>query len=131
MKRFILVLLRTLSTFMIIAGLLIGGKALLDKKINNNQTVEYNLPEPITVPSVSYDRYAYQHISEVAQKTYDQIYNCIINYNKSVVLTTTNEDVLATAYEAMMADYGSLFWINGYQYNSYTTGEKVENLIFA
>jgi len=130
LKRFILVLLRTLSTFMIIAGLLIGGKALLDKKINNNQTVEYNLPEPITVPSVSYDRYAYQHISEVAQKTYDQIYNCIINYNKSVVLTTTDEDVLATAYEAMMADYGNLFWVNGYQYNSYTTGEKVESLEF-
>jgi hypothetical protein len=29
-----------------------------------------------------------------------------------------------------MADYGNLFWINGYQYNTYTNGKKVVGLEF-
>lgn len=115
---------------MIIAGLLIGVRAFLDKKLVNNGPAEYELPEPITVESVSYDRYAYQHISEEAQKTYDQIYNCIVNFDKKVTLITEDEDVLSTAYEAMMADYGGLFWINGYQYNTYSTGDTVASLEF-
>lgn len=130
MKRFFSGLLRTIATLMIAAGLFIGGKTILDKKILNNDSTQLNLPEPVTVESVSYDRYAYQHISEEAQQTYDQIYNCITNYDEKVVLSTNDEDVLSLAYEAMMADYGNLFWISGYQYNTYTSGDTVLSLEF-
>lgn len=89
------------------------------------------LAEPSVVESVSYDRYAYQQLDEITQKTYDQVYDCIQNYNSKVTLTTKDSDVLQKAYEAVMADYGDLFWLNGYQFNTYTTNGQVVGLEFA
>ncbi|MBQ7147616.1 MAG: hypothetical protein IJR96_02580 [Pseudobutyrivibrio sp.] len=89
------------------------------------------LAEPSVVESVSYDRYAYQQLDEITQKTYDQVYDCIQNYNSKVTLTTKDSDVLQKAYEAVMADYGDLFWLSGYQFNTYTTNGQVVGLEFA
>ncbi len=89
------------------------------------------LAEPSVVESVSYDRYAYQQLDEITQKTYDQVYDCIQNYNSKVTLITKDSDVLQKAYEAVMADYGDLFWLSGYQFNTYTTNGQVVGLEFA
>lgn len=89
-----------------------------------------SVAEPVTVESVSYDRYAYQQLDSTSQEVYDQIYDCIINYNDKVSLVSFDENVLATAYEAMMADYGSLFWVRDYKYNTYKRGDKVVGLEF-
>jgi transglutaminase/protease-like cytokinesis protein 3 len=88
------------------------------------------LQEAVTVESVSYDRYAYQQLDEEEQKTYDQIYDCITSYKSRITLSTKNHQVLANAYEAVMADYGNLFWINGYQYNTFSSGDTVVGLEF-
>lgn len=82
------------------------------------------------VESVSYDRYAYQQLDDDTKKIYDQIYNCINEYYDKISLSTTDSQVLNRAYEAVMADYGDLFWVNGYQYNTYTSGEKVIGMEF-
>ena len=88
------------------------------------------LTEPVVVESVSFDRYAYQQLSSDEQVVYDQVLNCIENYTERITLTTTDKDVLANAYEAVMADYGGLFWINGYQYNTYTKNDSIVGLEF-
>lgn len=88
------------------------------------------LEEPVVVESVSYDRYAYQQLDEAEQLAYDQVYNCIIEFNDKITLTTMDNEVLQRAYEAVMADYGDLFWVNGYQYNTYTSGGKTVGLEF-
>ncbi len=93
-------------------------------------TTESMIGEPVLVESVSYDRYAYQHLTEEEQQTYDQVYDCIINYDNKIALATKEKDTLAKAYEAVMADYGNLFWINGYQYNTYSSSNKVVGLEF-
>ncbi len=86
--------------------------------------------EPVKVESVSYDRYAYQHLDQEAQTTYDQIYSCMQDYKEKVTVTTKDSDVLQKAYEAVMADYGDIFWVNGYKFNTYTTDEKVMSIEF-
>ena len=88
------------------------------------------LGEAVVVESVSYDRYAYGQLSQLQQQTYDQIYDCIINYKDKITLLTTEKDDIAAAYEAVMADYGNLFWINGYQYNTYTSNEVIVSVEF-
>ena len=86
--------------------------------------------DAVIVESVSYDRYAYQQLSEAEKLTYDQVYDCIINFKNRITLSTKDKDVLANAYEAVMADYGNLFWIKGYQYNTYTNNDEVVGLEF-
>ena len=88
------------------------------------------LSEAVHVESVSYDRYAYQQLNEETQIAYDQIYDCIVDYTDKITLITKDKDVVAVAYEAVMADYGNLFWINGYQYNTYSNKDEIIGLEF-
>ena len=91
---------------------------------------ELFMPEVVNVESVSYDRYAYQLLNKEEQYAYDQIYDCIDNHTDKITLSTKDKDVLAVAYEAVMADYGGLFWVSGYQYNTYTSNKNVVGLEF-
>ncbi len=150
MKKLLRFIGNLIGALLLIAAILIGVSLYLDKGKNNfnlkgllecrsvdevkewysgtiNQTP---LGEPVVVESVSYDRYAYQHISEECQKTYDQIYDCIIKHTDKITLVTKDEKVLGDAYEAVMADYGNLFWVSGYQYNTYTIADDVVGLEF-
>ena len=87
--------------------------------------------EPVVVESISYDRYAYQQLDETTQKVYDQLLDCVMNHTESISLLSKDVDVLSKAYEAMVADYGNLFWISGYQYNTYKSGDTVIGLDFS
>ena len=91
---------------------------------------ESMIGEAVLVESVSYDRYAYQQLSDEEQATYDQVFDCIVNYKEKITLATIDNEVLASAYEAVMADYGNLFWVNGYQYNTYTSDDVVVGMEF-
>ena len=94
------------------------------------ESMEAMIGEPVIVESVSYDRYVYQTLSEEEKETYDQIYDCIVNYKDKITLSTKDKDVLAKAYEGVMADYGNLFWVSGYQYNTYASGSNILGLEF-
>ena len=102
----------------------------MEKYLKPEEKLSPMVEEPVVVESVSYDRYAYQHLDEETQITYDQIYNCITEFSKKVTVTTKNSDILQSAYEAVMADYGDLFWVSGYKYNTYTTDNKVTSIEF-
>ncbi len=86
--------------------------------------------KPVKVEGISYDKYAYQHISEDTQAVYDQIYDCICSYKEGVVVSTKDDDVIAVAYEAVFADYGDIFWVSGYQINTYQKGDEIVSLEF-
>ncbi|SFH64820.1 Transglutaminase-like superfamily protein [Pseudobutyrivibrio sp. OR37] len=136
MKKLLHLLLNILATGMIAFGIFIGICLVLYAKKNNiwkdtRATIKQSMVgDAIIVESVSYDRYAYQQLDEEGQKTYDQVYDCIINFKSRITLSTKDKDKLAKAYEAVMADYGNLFWVNGYQYNTYTSNSKVIGLEF-
>ena len=87
--------------------------------------------QPVVVESVSYDRYAYQQLDDETKAVYDQVYDCITTFSDKITLSTKESSVLEKAYEAVMADYGNLFWVKGYQYNTYTSGDTVVGLEFA
>lgn len=87
--------------------------------------------EATVVESISYDRYAYQQLDEITQQVYDQVLECINNHDEKITLSTTDVNTLTVAYEAVMADYGGLFWTNGYQYNTYKSGDRIVGLEFA
>ncbi|SCZ80841.1 transglutaminase domain-containing protein [Pseudobutyrivibrio xylanivorans] len=132
MKRLVRFLFRTLTSLVIAAGIFaIACYFLQNYKVKDLTQSNPMLDEPVVVESVSFDRYAYQHIDEESQVTYDQIYNCITEYKEKVTVTTKSSDVLQRAYEAVMADYGNLFWVSGYKYNTYTSDGTVVSIEFS
>ncbi|MBR5636599.1 MAG: hypothetical protein IKW81_06690 [Pseudobutyrivibrio sp.] len=129
MKRLVNFLIRTLLSLIFATSIFLLASFLLEK-YKEKEVVAPMVEEPVVVTSVSYDRYAYQHLDEETQTTYDQIYNCILDYSQKVTVSTKSSDVLQKAYEAVMADYGDLFWISGYKYNTYTSDNKIISVEF-
>ncbi|MCF0131661.1 MAG: hypothetical protein HUJ71_08015 [Pseudobutyrivibrio sp.] len=86
--------------------------------------------EPEKVTSISYDRYAYQQLNDETRQVYDQVLDTILGHKEKVVLLTKDADVLDTAFNCVKADYGGLFWVNGYVYNTYTQGDAIISLEF-
>ena len=133
MKKLFRIFLNLIATAMLAGGVFIGICLIFN--IKNTDDIQSSLTnsmigDAVIVESVSYDKYAYQQLDEEGKQTYDQIYDCIISFNNRITLSTKNKDVLANAYEAVMADYGNLFWVNGYQYNTYTNNDEVIGLEF-
>ena len=65
------------------------------------------------------------------QQTYDEILAACLQYKESVSLTTTNENLLAPAYQAITSDHGELFWVSGYNYTLKTKGDQVTEITFS
>lgn len=130
MKKFISFLLKAVIILVLITGAIFLGTYALKYFQGSDSVVTPVIPQPKVVESVSYDRYAYQQLDEATRTIYDQVYNCIVEYNDKVTLSTKDSAVLQKAYEAVMADYGDLFWVNGYQYNTYSSGDKVVGIEF-
>ena len=133
MRKLFRIFLNLIATAMLAGGVFIGICLIFN--IKNTDDIQSSLTnsmigDAVIVESVSYDKYAYQQLDEEGKQTYDQIYDCIISFNNRITLSTKNKDVLANAYEAVMADYGNLFWVNGYQYNTYTNNDEVIGLEF-
>lgn len=86
--------------------------------------------EEESLASVSRDKYAYQMLSEEEQKVYDQIYHALMGHAEQVTVDTLDKDLLEHAYRSVQADYGGMFWVNGYSYTTYTIGEELISIDF-
>lgn len=83
------------------------------------------------VEQISTENYAYQSLSQEERQVYDEILSVILNHQEKIMLSCTDEEVMRKAYTAVLADYGGLFWIEGYVFTKYTKGEEVLGLEFA
>ena len=85
-------------------------------------------PEEVT--SVSEDRLAYRQLGEEEKPLYDQMLDCILKHEEEVPLSTIDAKECDRAFSAMMADYGGLFWVNGYSYRTYGKGDETIGFVF-
>lgn len=85
---------------------------------------------PEDVKSVSEDRLAYQQLDEPVRHLYDQMLDCILKQKEDIPLSTTDADECDMAFSAVMADYGGLFWVNGYSYHTYGKGDETLGFVF-
>lgn len=83
------------------------------------------------VTSISTECYAYQQLSDEEQKVYDQLLDCILNHHQQIPISTKEAEVLQKAYDGVMADYGGLFWVSGYQYHTYSNMDQVIGMEFS
>ncbi len=87
-------------------------------------------PEAKEAPSISADRFAYEQLDGQTQGVYDQILQCILKHEEKTTVSTMDKDVLERAFSCVMMDYGGLFWISGYQYNTYMAFDQIVGLEF-
>ena len=122
----------TLGMISILLLLCCSGCGLLDyaKGAVNKQMEKVVVGESEKADSISEDRYAYGQLTEEEQIVYDQILHCILEHEEKVAVMTKDADLLQKVYDCMMADYGGLFWIEGYQYNTYTSMDQVIGMEF-
>ena len=89
------------------------------------------LPEPKDVVSISADKYVYGTLSKEAQTCYDRILDCMLAFEEETTLSASDEKVLEEAYKAVFADYGGIFWVDGYSYKTYTRKDEVVGVVFS
>lgn len=82
------------------------------------------------VETISADKYAYQCLEKEEKQVYDQVLDAILTYKEKIVVSTTEEEVLDKVYQCVFADYGGLFWVEGYQYQIYSNGGRVLGIEF-
>jgi hypothetical protein len=97
---------------------------------NIGRTESADTPYIGQVQAISEDKYAYQQLDEETQTVYDEMLQTIRSFDEKITISTTDEDVMRTAYQAMVSDYGGLFWVSGYTYTRYTRGDDNIRLEF-
>ena len=97
---------------------------------------EYRISEisdsqpPEAVETVSTEKYAYSTLDDETKQVYDQVLDAILSYEEDYAVSTTDKGVLDKAYSCVMADYGNLFWQNGYSYEIYSVEDDVRRILF-
>lgn len=75
--------------------------------------------------------YVYRTLTDEERVVYDEILSCVLNHEPKVSVSTLDKDLLDRCYEAVNADYGGLFWFDGYVYTIYRLGDETTGLEFA
>lgn len=123
--------LRTIVTILC-AGLLLWGCGWQDMQLLlDEQMAKYTIGEAEEVTSVSGDKYAYQTLDAEDRLIYDQMLAAVMKHESDVVISTKDVDRMDHAYACMMADYGGLFWINGYSYQTYLRKDRIIGVTFS
>ncbi len=95
------------------------------RESKNEIVAEKTIGESVVVDSISSEKYCYSTLSDEGKVVYDQILNCILNMDEKVRVDTLDQDVLSASYEAVTYDYGGLFWVSGYKYTTYYSGDDI------
>jgi len=100
-------------------------------KSAQSQISESQNDETVKSISISQDKYVYQTLDAATKTVYDEVLNAILKQSTEITVSTLDKDVLDNAYNAVMADYGGLFWVSGYVYTEYSKDNALTTLTFS
>lgn len=87
--------------------------------------------ETAKIEHISVGKYAYETLSEREKQSYDEILFSILNHQEKISLSHADIESMRRAYTAVCADYGGLFWVDGYVFTQYMKGEELVGLDFS
>ncbi|MEG1291658.1 MAG: hypothetical protein RSD28_05110, partial [Lachnospiraceae bacterium] len=117
-----------------------GAKELLvqvQKESNQVESVfQKEVQNPKQVPEaeiehISQEKYGYAQLNEEGRQVYDEMLSAILNYQEKIMLSSMEIELMKKAYGALCADYGGLFWVEGYVFTKYTKGAELVGLEFS
>ena len=99
--------------------------------IESEQTTETDMPESEeTLEELPSIYYAYHTLDKEGQKLYLEIYRSLQRMETDTAVSTLDIDELNTVFQYVLADHPELFYVEGYQYTQYTTGNAMTKLTF-
>lgn len=96
----------------------------------DEEVAKSTIGTPVEAERVSEGKYAYGTLSEESKVVYDQVLQTIRNMESDVMVSTKSVDELDEVYKCVLADYGDLFWISGYSYQTYSRRDRVIGITF-
>lgn len=121
--------------FMVILGVLtsqvIACASVIKEQVNDQKYETGAKKEEVEVSKISDGNYAYENLGQEEQQVYDEILSTILNHQEKMMLSSMDTEVMRKAYTAVYADYGGLFWVNGYVFTKYMQGDEQVGLEFA
>lgn len=75
--------------------------------------------------------FAYRTLNDTEKQVYNEMLTAVLEHKESVEVSALDEDTLETAYKAICADYGGLFWVSGYIYTQYTQNGEPTGMEFS
>ncbi len=75
--------------------------------------------------------FAYRTLNDTEKQVYNEMLTAVLEHKESVEVSALDEDTLETAYKAICADYGGLFWVSGYIYTQYTQNGESTGMEFS
>lgn len=101
------------------------------------QTVSQDLSqieEENPVQQVVYDDITgviYEKLTQNEQKIYAEILDSLLSYEEETPLSTTDSKLIDKAFTCVMLDHPEIFYVDGYKYTEYMSGDIVEEIVFA
>ncbi len=83
-----------------------------------NGVYEITTSAPESGRTVSNEKYAYSQLDDKTKKVYDQMLDCVMKMNDSVKVSTRDTAVVDLAANSINADYGEIFWLKNYTYET-------------
>lgn len=121
--------------FMVILGVLtsqvIACASVIKEQVNDQKYETGAKKEEVEVSKISDGNYAYENLGQEEKQVYDEILSTILNHQEKMMLSSIDTEVMRKAYTAVCADYGGLFWVNGYVFTKYMQGDEQVGLEFA
>lgn len=102
-----------------------------DKEEEKLEALDSKEVETLSVECISQEKYAYRSLDEKGRLLYDEMLSAILSHQDSIRLSSTDAELMRQAYQAICADYGGLFWMDGYAFTRYTQGNELVGLEFA
>ena len=74
---------------------------------------------PNKTTSVSTEKYIYSQLNDTEKAVYDEMLTAFMNHDEKTTIENLSDDDLEDVFYAVLADYGGIFWVNGYSYRRY------------
>lgn len=125
---------------------LIKQRVKLDKLLQDTEEVEKVRQKTITesakeeeaeaevtipVEADSAGSVTFMRLSLDEQKVYSEILTSLLRLEQETVLSTKDTSLIDKAFHCVMCDHPEIFYVDGYKYTEYSSGETVEKIIFS
>lgn len=75
--------------------------------------------QPDKAEAVSTEKYVYSRLSDSEKSVYDEMYAAFMEHDEKATVDNISDEALEKVFYAVLADYGGIFWVNGYSYRRY------------
>ena len=87
--------------------------------------------QSITIPEDINKGFAFEKLSLEEQQVYTEILYSLLSLRKETTLSTKDTSKIDKAFQCVMLDHPEIFYVDGYKYTEYTSGEKTEKIVFS